>query len=155
MDDTIYQASDLAGNKRVDFLRDAKNGRARLRDKDGTSLVMLPEARLAVLEGHAYWSRAHDRLGGLLRGGKRPSIHELGDLAWLRSLDVDDLHLFVDELHEALIAGLADEDATAIDETVAAWRITARQLSDPLRRSVLLGVASVDEFDEVEPPAST
>lgn len=151
MENVIYQASDLAGNKRVDFIKDARAGRARLRDKDGTSLVMLPEAHLAALEEHAHWSRAHQRISFLYRSGSRPSVEELGDLAWMRTLDEEDVSCFLDELHDALIAGLADESSDAIDETVNAWRLTARQLADPLRRSVLTEHTQLTDYLEVDP----
>lgn len=151
MDNVIYQASDLASSKRVEFIRDARAGRARLPDKDGTSLVMLPEARLAALEEHAYWSRAHQRVGSLYRAGWRPSIEELGDLAWMRTLDPEDVAVFLDELQDALVTGLADESTAAIDETVNAWRVTARQLTDPLRRCVLTEPTQLSDFSEIAP----
>lgn len=150
MDDVIYQASDLASNKRVDFIRDARAGRARLRDKDGTSLVMLPETRLAALEEHAYWSRALQRINSLYRADGRPTVEELGDLAWMRTLDSEDVAAFLDELQDALIAGLADESTAAIEDTVHAWRVTARQLTDPLRRSVLTEPTQLSDFVEID-----
>src|SRR4051812_37609933 len=98
MSDVIYQSSDLAA-RRVEFLDSARAGRARLRDKDGTSLVMLPESQLQVLEALAEWSSAHLRLETLLKRGTRPSIADLGSLAWLRAFDLDDLSSFLEELH--------------------------------------------------------
>jgi hypothetical protein len=49
--DRVFQVSDLAGSKRREFVDLAKRGNARLRDTDGTPLVMLSEAGLAQLEG--------------------------------------------------------------------------------------------------------
>ena len=124
MSDVIFQATDLA-NHRTEFLDAARNGRARLRDKDGTSLVMLPESRLRLLEGLAKWWEAYMKVEGLLRRNELPKATELGDLAWLRSFDREDLEEFVSELHDVLIAAGADEDTAVLDDFIKAWRVTA------------------------------
>ena len=151
--DQIFQSSDLA-QRRTEFLQAARSGKARLRDKDGTSLVMLPESRLAWLETFADWSTAHLRLEELLRRGVLPSISDLGDLAWLRAFDLDDLREFTDELHDALVTANADKSSDTLDECVEAWRTTARQMEDPLRRKILLGVHVPEEFVEVDRPVA-
>jgi hypothetical protein len=150
MNDTIFQTSDLV-NKRLEFMEAARGGLARVRDKDGTSYVMLPEGRLTLLEELAQWSHALVRLEALLRKG-RPNVTELGGLAWLRCFDVSDLREFADDLHEALVAAHADGDKQVLDTCVHEWRVTARQLADPLRRSVLLGSHSPEDFDEASEP---
>jgi len=153
MTDTIFQASDLAGTKRVEFLDAARGGQARLRDRDGMSLVMLPESTLRLLEALTRWWEAYTRLDNLLRRATDvPSARELGDLAWLRSVDRDDMDEFLSDLHEALVAASADRDLAVLDSCIKAWRITARQLEDPLRRSVLLGSHADSDFIEVQEP---
>lgn len=151
MPDTIFQASDLA-NQRTEFLETARHGRALLRYKDGTSLVMLPESALNTLEALAQWSTRHLRLEDVLRRGVQPSVPELGELAWLRVFDHEELIEFRDELHEALIASYADFDTDALDACVDAWHTTARQLDDPLRRSVLRGSLAPSDLVEVTRP---
>ncbi|MEV7966090.1 hypothetical protein AB0O34_08910 [Sphaerisporangium sp. NPDC088356] len=151
MTDLIFQSSDLA-NKRTEVLEAAREGLARVRDKDGTSLVMLPERRLRLLQEIARWSRAHMRLDDLLRRDAIPNVSDLGDLAWLRVFDADDLREFVEDLHNALVAAHSDEDTLALDECIKAWRITARQIEDPLRRSVLIGKSTSDDYIEVHEP---
>lgn len=151
MGDMIFTASDLA-TKRTEVLEAAREGLARLRDKDGTSLVMLPEHRLLLLQEITKWSRAQMRLEELLHRDKAPSVSDLGDLAWLRVFDLEDLREFVDELYQALLAAHADDDTTPLDECVRAWRTTARQLEDPLRRSVLHGRHSFEQFVEAAEP---
>ncbi|MBP2704374.1 hypothetical protein JOL79_11175 [Microbispora sp. RL4-1S] len=151
MTDTIFQASDLA-NKRTEILERARQGLAQIRDKDSTSLVMLPERRLRMLEEIAKWSLAHMRLDELLRRDAEPSISDLGDLAWLRVFEAEDLREFVDDLHAALIAAHSDQDPSALDEFLRAWRITARQLEDPLRKAVLLSRHDPDDFTEAARP---
>jgi hypothetical protein len=153
MSGNVYQASDLAGGKRVEFLNEAKQGQARLRTTDGTSLVMLPEDRLDLLEAVARWGAAYGKLTALLRRSEGvPTTVELGELAWLRSFDRADLEEFLGELQEAVVAASADEDMAVLDGCIRAWRITARQLADPLRRSVLLREHRPADFVEVEEP---
>lgn len=153
MSDIVYQASDLTGTKRVDFINEARHGRARLRATDGTSLVMLPESKLDLLEALARWGEAHVRLSTLLRRSTGTlTTAALGELAWLRSFDREDIEEFLDELRDALIAAKADEDTEVLDECLHAWRVTARQLADPLRRSVLLGSRRSDDYVEVGRP---
>lgn len=53
------------------------------------------------------------------------------ETAWLKVFDKEDLITFIGEL-------LAAGSFSARVECVSAWRTTARQLEDPLRRSVLL-----------------
>ena len=150
-DTTIFQATDLA-QRRTEFLAAARDGGARLRDKDGTSLVMLPESHVRLLEELSDWSTAYMRLESLVRRGSQPTVSDLGDLAWLRVFDLDDLREFVAELHEVLVAARADDSTRAIDDMIRDWRVTAEQLSDPLRRSVLLEELSVDDLVEAAEP---
>ncbi len=152
MKDVIYQSSDLAGARRTDFLRDARAGRARLRDKDGTSLVMLPETELSALENFAHWSRFASFLNGALQRNESLGVTELGEHAWLRVFDNEDLEEFLSELMDALVASLADKNDDLLDELVSAWRVTARQLQDPLRRSVLLSLHEPTDFEKAEQP---
>lgn len=150
--DTIYQVTDL-NSKRVEFVAAAKRGGARLRDKDGTSLVMLRESHVRVLEGLAEWTSAYLRLERLLRGPSAPSVSELGTLAWLRVFDHDDQRAFLEDLHDAIVAASADEDLVPVEELVGDWRTTAAQLADPLRRAVLLGEnVEVDALVPAERP---
>jgi hypothetical protein len=151
MSDIIFLPTDLA-SKRVEFLDAARNGQARLRDKDGTSLVMLPERRLRLLETLAKWWEAYMKLDGFLRRSELPRAAELGELAWLRAFDREDLEEFMSELHDALIAANADEDTVALDDCIHGWRTTARQLEDPLRRSVLFGPHNPEDYVEAPRP---
>ena len=100
MSDVIFQSSDLA-NKRTEVLEAARNGQARVRDKDGTSLVMLPESRLRLLETLTKWWQAYMKLEALLHRSELPRAGELGELAWLCVFDRADFQEFVSELHDA------------------------------------------------------
>lgn len=153
MSQVIYQVSDLA-NRRTQFVEDARQGFARLRDKDGTSLVMLPESRLEHLERF----RSHLSLFLVVdhsaRAGEHLSAIGLGQNAWIRSLPVEDLAEFASELGEALAASAADDSADVLDDLVDAWKATARQLEDPLRRRILLSSHNADDYVDAERPGS-
>ncbi|MBN9375634.1 MAG: hypothetical protein J0I40_09635 [Cellulomonas sp.] len=149
--DMIYQASDLATRRR-EFINAARDGRAHLRDTDGTELVALRAGELEVLDGLAFWSGQHRRLERLLRDVEAPNVEQLGDLAWLRVFDRDDLVAFVEELYECLIAATADRNLAVLLEAVDAWRATAQQLEDPLRRSVLLARHDPSDFVDAGRP---
>lgn len=151
MVDIIFQSSDLA-TRRTEFLDAARRGEARLRDKDGASFVMLPAGRLHLLERLAEWSQHLMQLEALLRRGTTPQVSELGELAWLRAFDLADMREFAGELQDALFAAYADGDTTALDDCLHSWRTTARQLADPLRRSVLHSSHRPEDFVEVTAP---
>jgi len=151
MSDLIFLPTDLA-SKRVEFLDAARKDRARLRDKDGTSYVMLRESRVQLLETLTTWWQAHMRLEGFLRRSELPKAGELGELAWLRSFERQDLEEFVNELRDALVAANADGDTAALDDCIRGWHTTARQLEDPLRRSVLLGRHAPEDYVEAAKP---
>jgi hypothetical protein len=153
MSDTIFLTSDLA-KRRTEVVAAARGGVARVRDSDGTSLVMLPEGRLNLLTELANLSQALVRLEALLRRGEPPKVSELGDLAWLRSFNLNELREFADELNDALVAAHADADTAPLDDCLHSWRVTARELADPLRREVLTGSHHPGDFTEVSEPTS-
>lgn len=151
--DTIFQLTDLAGQRRTEFVEAARRGGARLRDKDGTSLLMLRESHVRVLEGLSEWASAYLRLERMFKRDVRPSITELGELAWLRVFDEEDQLTFLEELHDVLVAASADGSLRPVEDLVDDWRATAAQLDDPLRRSVLHGpdLTSDDLIDADRP----
>jgi hypothetical protein len=131
-------------------LASARAGRATVVDSKKGNLVMLPESRLDALEGLAHWSAEQLRLSRLVERDEAPTVAQLGGLAWLRVFDLADLRLFSSELHDVLIAALADGTTEVVERCVDDWKTTARQLEDPLRRSILLGMPADEDFDEVE-----
>lgn len=116
--------------------------------------MVLPEGEVTVLQALARWGAAHLRLEALLRRDGKPGIAELGELAWLRVFDKEDLNEFVAELEESLIAAHADKSVESLKSCIEAWRATARQLEDPLRREILLrGRLGPDDLVEAKRPA--
>jgi len=102
----VFQASDLAGAKRREFLGAARQGGALLRDTDGFALKMLPLAQFEAMAQVASTALAAFQAQYALRHGQaRPS--DLGPLAWLAAFDADDRAEFFDELRDALSMAVA------------------------------------------------
>jgi hypothetical protein len=149
--DVIYTASDL-DRKRREVTDTARRGLARIRDTDGTSLVMLPAHHYEVLETVSLW---HDRLAVVERArAKREdrTATDFGDLTWLRHLDDEDLAAFVVEVSAAVSLAYHDDDLTQLEQLVRDWRVTAAELADPARREVLLGGFDSADYVEVARP---
>lgn len=147
----VFQASDLAGAKRREFLGAAREGGALLRDTDGFALTMVPLAQLeAITEIAQVAVAALLALAALSRrGSARPA--DLGQLAWLAIFDEDDRGEFFGELRDALSVAAATRDAAPVETCLREWRTTARALSDPLRRSILTAPGD-DDYVEVDRP---
>lgn len=146
----VFQASDLAGTKRREFLGAAREGGALLRDTDGFALTMIPLAQLEAIT-----EIAHTAVAALLataalgRASVRPA--ELGQLAWLAVFEDDDRAEFFGELRDALAVAEATRDAVPVETCLREWRITARALADPHRRTILAGPGD-DDYAEVSRP---
>ncbi|MBI4319647.1 MAG: hypothetical protein HY675_14255 [Chloroflexi bacterium] len=147
---TIFQASDLNQKGRA-LLDAARAGWARLRDKDGVSLVMLPEKRVDAL------LKVADAVANLLTI-ERALAHKqegqldlsgFGEWTWLRVFDEDDLAEFTDEMREAVIVAAREQSADLLEETLRRWLVTAEVLRDPLRREILLGTDREEDYVEV------
>ena len=145
--EVIYTVSDLS-RKRREVADVARRGLARIRDTDGTGLVLIPAQRYEVLEAVSLWA---DRLGVVERAQAKNHTErtpvDFGDLTWLRHFDDDDLVEFVSELRQALSLAYHDNDLTPLVDAFTDWKVTADELADPARREVLLG--SVDSADFV------
>ncbi|MGH3679930.1 MAG: hypothetical protein ACRDT2_06700 [Natronosporangium sp.] len=150
--DVIYTASDL-DRKRREVTDAARHGLARIRDTDGTGLVLLPAHHYEVLETVSRW---HDRLAVVDRARATSpadrSPTDFGDLTWLRHLDDDDLATFVAELRSAVSLAYHDDDLAELERLIQDWRVTADELADSTRREVLLGAFRANDFVEVARP---
>jgi hypothetical protein len=148
----IYTVSDLS-RKRREVADVARRGLARIRDTDGTGLVLMPARRYEVLEAVSRWA---DRLGvvecTLTKSRAERTPADFGDLTWLRHFDEDDLAEFVSELRQTLSLAYHDDDLISLVDAVADWKATADELADPARREVLLGAVDAADFVEVARP---
>ncbi len=152
-DTTIYQSSDLNQRGRA-FLDTARAGLARLREKDGLSLVMLPERRLNALFAVANAAANLLTVEAALEADRAEAsdLSQHGEWTWLRAFDTDDLREFVGELRQAIVVAAREESPDLIEETLQRWRTTAEALADPLRRQILLGGDRPDDYVEVSRP---
>ncbi len=146
----LYLASDLA-SRRKEVLKSARNGHATVRDTDGFTIALLPQADLDRLEeGRAMVSAFFTAESGVMRQSQKAA--EFGEFAWMSVLDQDDRAECLMDLKEAISLLLAG-DELPLRETIQAWRLTAQQLSDPRKREILLGVPDSEDFTAVEQPA--
>ena len=143
MTSAVFQASDLAGAKRREFLAAAREGGALLRDTDGFALTMVPLAKLEAIT-----EVARTAVGALLavaRLSRRPfRPAELGQFAWLAAFEDDDRAEFFDELRDALAVAEATWDAAPVELVLREWRTTGRALEDPLAREILTAPGDED-----------
>lgn len=78
---------------------------------------------------------------------------ELGGLAWLAELDVDDRAEAVAEIRDALAMAMNSKVSTPLRNTLHAWATTATVMRDPIRRAVHTHPADDCDFVDVEPPS--
>jgi len=152
----IFQPSDLNQHGRA-ILDAARQGGARIRDKDGMGLLVLPEEHVEALEAVARYATEFltiERAMALTRTEGREAIR-VSPWPWLASLDDDDLAQFVAELRDALLVAFKTGTIKPTEQLIAEWRVTAEQLSDPTRRRVLLEPLATDDYVEVQRPEST
>lgn len=153
MSSSTYLPSDLPEHYRT-ILDEAKAGEARVRDTDGTSLLLLPEADVIALRrvSTAAMNLAAVERAVEIRATGRAGAADLGDWGWLHVFDADDLREFVDEIREAIIVGAGERSSDLLDQQLAAWKITAEQADDPVFRSILSSGAAEGDFVEVSRP---
>lgn len=146
----VFQASDLAGAKRREFIGAARKGSALLRDTDGFALTMLPSAHFEAIAEVARTAVA--ALVAVTATGRRQvRPAELGSLAWLAAFDPDDRAEFFSELLDALSIAESTRDVRPVEACLHEWQTTARALADPLRSAILTGPGD-DDYAEVERP---
>jgi adenine-specific DNA-methyltransferase len=129
----IYQASDLNQCGRA-ILDAARVSVARVRDKDGTSLVMLSEEQLQVLSesaddlvqlGDAVASYVTLQRAVAQLDSRPGSLPEYGVFVWARALSAQQLAEFVGELGDALLLCGRERALAPLADTVTAWRAVA------------------------------
>lgn len=151
----IFQPIDLVRRGRA-VLDEARRHGARIRDRDGFSLIVLPEERVRLLQTFAEFS---ENLLALERRIETPTEidrkeFQLGGTAWtwLRVIDSEDLHAFIVEMRQALLIAIREEKPDLPDEVLERWRITAQAIDNPERREVLMQHLSAEDFVEIERP---
>jgi hypothetical protein len=153
MSAVTYLSTDLQRRYRT-VLDEARAGEARVRDSDGTNILLLPEATVQALRRV---SAAAANLAAVeqvleVMATRRATVSEFGDWSWLRAFDTADLREFVRDMREAIVVAARESSTALLDEQLRAWRITAEQAGDPLFRAILLGGAAEADFVEVRRP---
>jgi len=99
-----YLPSDLQRRYRT-ILDEARAGEARVRDLDGTTLLLIPEAEVRALRrvNGAAANLAHDRAGRRAPGDPNAGGARVWRVELLRVFDADDLLEFTREIREAII----------------------------------------------------
>lgn len=156
MAETTYLPTDLQRRYRV-VLDQAKAGEARVRDLDGTSVLMLPEIEVQTLRRV---SAAAANLAAVERVLEASDVGHIdllqyGEWTWLRVFDSEDLREFARDIREAVIVAVREGSTTVLEEQLRAWKVTAQQTDDPVLRAILQGGADEQDFVEVSRPVET
>lgn len=149
---TMFQVSDLAGARRREFLDEAKQACASLRDTDGSVLVMLAARRIAALREAAAIATQLFAVEAVLARTDAPTPLELGGLAWLAEFDADDRAEALTEIRNALALTVAAEDPEPLREALHAWATTASVMRDPMRRAVHTSAPEDADFADAPEP---
>jgi hypothetical protein len=148
-----YLPTDLQRRYRA-ILDEARAGEARVRDSDGTNILLLLESKVQILRqvstAAANLAAVEEALD--VMATRRPTVTEFGDWSWLRVFDPDDLRAFIHDIREAIVVSVREGSTALLDEQLRAWRITAEQADDPLFRAILLNGAAEGDFVEVQRP---
>jgi hypothetical protein len=154
----IHAASELNDNYRG-ILDEARNaGVARLRDKDGQSLLIIPEeAARAGMVASELARFARDLVAAYSANRRAaPELYRATILAgswpWLRSLDDDDLDSFLAEMASLYVEAAATHDLGNLYFNLRAWQMTASELDEPRIREALLGASEADDYVEAPRP---
>lgn len=153
MPGTTYLPTDLQRRYRT-ILDEARAGEARVRDQDGTTILLLPEAEVETLRRVAAAAVNLATIEHVLEvmDTRRPELPEYGEWSWLRVFDSPDVHEFVRDVREAIIVAVREGSTGLLDEHLRAWRLTAREAEDPLFRAILRAGAVESDFIEVRRP---
>ena len=133
-----YQVSELARHHRA-VVDAARAGRALLRDKDGTALVLAPAAEIErtyeIGELALELIRARQAVD---QGIGNHSAGLFGDLAWMTVLPDDAQRQFLDEITETLLVAASGTSLRPVELALGDWRATAEAWADLETREALL-----------------
>lgn len=154
----VFQASDMNRQGKA-ILDAARSGEARIRDRSGTSLLLLQEEQVQIVRRLL---QVASNLGALVvaLGIPEDSRQDLayGDWTWLRHLDEQDRHDFIKEMSQEFTIAAREQSQRAlkaVEEALSAWRTTAEEVADPTRKAILLSVHNDDDFVEVARPVGS
>jgi hypothetical protein len=141
-----FQATDLARHHRT-VVDAARAGRALLRDKDGTALVLAPAADIERTYQIAELALDLIRVRQAVdQGVGNHSAGVYGDLAWMSVLPDDVQRRFLDELAETLLVAASGTSLRPVELLLGDWRASAEAWADLETREAL-------PAEEPAPPA--
>jgi hypothetical protein len=156
----VHHPTELSQQYRVVLDEVRTQGLARIRDKDGTSLLILPEEHLSLVERDLELAREVITAFVVCRAVSRalaseelPVDIDVEGWGFIREFDAGDLAELRDELHEAAFRAWLDHNPALLRSAVSAWRTTAEVLRDQAARRTLLATSHSDDFVEVDRPA--
>lgn len=156
----VHHPTELSQQYRVVLDEARKEGVARIRDKDGTSLLILPEERLSHVERDLELARevlavfvVCRAISRALQAEDLPLNTDIEGWGFLREFDASDLAELRDELSDTAFQAWLGRDLGGLRKAVRAWSTTAEVLRDDLARSTLLGTPELDAFVDVDRPA--
>ena len=132
-----FQATDLARRHR-EVIDAARSGRAIVRDKDGTALVMAPVADVERTDEIVELALDLIRAAAAVRQGPGAAVEAFGGLAWLSVLPEDAQKRFLDELTDAVLIAASGTSLRPVELLLGDWRATAEAWADPDIRATLL-----------------
>lgn len=126
-----YQVSDLQRQYRR-IVGDARTHGARIRDKDGLTLLLAPSERFdhaATLVHHIPTLVQLEHVLELPRAHRH--LTAFGAAAWAAGLEEDDLVTFVREFADAMLMAASGGPVDVVEDLLHDWRSTAEIMADP------------------------
>lgn len=149
----VHAASELNDNYRRILDEAKETGIARVRDRDGVSLLVIPEdAVKQVVVAQDLAQVARDLVVLLRAGSGKTDMPRLLASAWpwLRWFDEEDRAECLGELSDLFLEAAAIGNLARFKKALRAWRVTAEALEDDRARAILLGGQdSPDDYVEV------
>jgi hypothetical protein len=149
--DRVYRASDLNRRGR-EVLDAARETGVRIADKDGLSMLMLPESLVVAA------ARASDERDALvdayatlfdLDAGESVAVEAM---RWVNRLSPEDRSEFIDELRSEIRRSVRDDDVSQLLVMLGEWKVTSTVSNQAGYLDVLNAPFDPDDFFEVGRP---
>lgn len=146
----VYRASDLNRRGR-EILDAAREGGARIADKDGVPLLLIPESEIKAAESASADLELAVCAHEILRDLEESRVVTLADFRWVNRLEADERSEFMAELRESLAPAGTHSDYFDLRTLLGEWEVTSRLPTGSL--GVLEAPYSEDDWVSVERPA--
>lgn len=144
-----YQATDLARHHR-EVIDAARSGRALVRDKDGTVLILTLASDFDRNDDIAGLALEMVRVQQTIsQPPNRRLANGYGGWAWLSVLPDEDQRRFVEEMTATLLVAASGTSLRPVELLIGDWRATAEAWADPDTRERLLAEETAPLADVV------